>query len=178
VPASAFDQGPLSERAPFVDVLTETEFVARAEKILSNGDVIAITLPTYEAETLEILRSPRKPNETRVDLFRDLRERLFGPRAPRIVNYQPGLGVVIEEPIPEDAPEHDPVNHPSHYKAENGMESIDVIESFGLGFNLGNAVKYILRHGRKASETPTVDLEKAAWYIRREAKRLGGGEDL
>jgi hypothetical protein len=59
----------------------------------------------------------------------------------------------------------DPVNHPAHYRAENGLEAIDVIEGFGLGFCLGNAVKYILRAGRK---DPTAqDLAKAVWYLRR-----------
>ena len=40
------------------------------------------------------------------------------------------------------------VNSPDHYKSK-GMEAIDVIEGFGLGFNLGNATKYILRCGKK-----------------------------
>ena len=57
------------------------------------------------------------------------------------------------------------VNHPPHYKA-GGLEAIDVIEAFGLGFNLGNTAKYILRAGRKGDAT--TDLEKAAWYLARE----------
>lgn len=59
----------------------------------------------------------------------------------------------------------DPVNHPSHYKA-HGMECIDVIEAFELSFNLGNAIKYILRHGKKGNAKQ--DLEKARWYLDRE----------
>lgn len=59
----------------------------------------------------------------------------------------------------------DMVNHPDHYKA-NGLEVIDIIEKFGLGFHLGNAVKYILRAGVK-TEDPVDDLEKAIWYINR-----------
>ena len=39
----------------------------------------------------------------------------------------------------------DPVDHPPHYQSAAGIEAIDVIEAFGLGFCLGNAVKYILR---------------------------------
>ena len=42
----------------------------------------------------------------------------------------------------------DLVNHPPHYQA-GGIESIDVIEGYRLGFSLGNAVKYLLRAGRK-----------------------------
>lgn len=62
-----------------------------------------------------------------------------------------------------DAPEK--VNHPSHYQG-GGMEAIDVIEAFSLGFKLGNAVKYILRAGKKGDRL--TDLRKAAWYLTRE----------
>ena len=57
------------------------------------------------------------------------------------------------------------VNHPSHYNS-NGMEVIDVIERWGLGFELGNALKYICRAGRKDSSA-IEDLEKAVWYSKR-----------
>lgn len=57
------------------------------------------------------------------------------------------------------------INHPAHYKA-GSMEVIDVIESFGLGFHLGNAIKYILRAGRKTNNTEE-DIEKAIWYLER-----------
>lgn len=65
----------------------------------------------------------------------------------------------------------DLVNHPPHYQS-NGMEVIDVIETFELGFNRGNAVKYVLRAGKKGSEVQ--DLEKARWYLDREIARLKG----
>ncbi len=68
--------------------------------------------------------------------------------------------------------ENDPVNHPSHYKA-GGIESIDVIEAFDLGFHLGNVVKYVLRCGRKAPD-PLEDLRKARWYLDRKIARLEG----
>ena len=39
---------------------------------------------------------------------------------------------------------HDPVNQPKHYTAHpSGIECIQVTEH--MGFNLGNAVKYIWR---------------------------------
>ena len=58
------------------------------------------------------------------------------------------------------------VNHPSHYQSKNGVEVIDVIESFDLGFNLGNVIKYCLRCGKKNAEIE--ELEKAKWYLERE----------
>lgn len=57
------------------------------------------------------------------------------------------------------------VNHPAHYNS-GGIEVIDVIEDWGLGFSLGNALKYICRAGRKTND-PIEDLKKAQWYIRR-----------
>jgi hypothetical protein len=56
------------------------------------------------------------------------------------------------------------VNHPSHYNTGK-YEVIDVIEDWGLGFNDGNAIKYIARHKHKGK--PLEDLKKAAWYIER-----------
>ena len=62
----------------------------------------------------------------------------------------------------------DPVNHPSHYTAHpSGVECITITEH--MGFNLGNAVKYVWRADLKGDSIQ--DLEKAAWYIKREIKR-------
>lgn len=58
------------------------------------------------------------------------------------------------------------VNHPTHYQSKNGMEVIDVIDNFELNFNLGNAVKYILRCGKKDNDIQ--ELNKAIWYINHE----------
>ncbi len=59
---------------------------------------------------------------------------------------------------------NDNINKPKHYQG-NGMEAIDVIESFELDFNLGNAIKYILRAGKKDDKNQ--DLKKACYYIER-----------
>ena len=61
---------------------------------------------------------------------------------------------------------HDPVNHPSHY-TDGKYEVIDFIESHGLGFHLGNAVKYISRAGKKNKDKEIEDLNKAIWYLKR-----------
>jgi hypothetical protein len=62
------------------------------------------------------------------------------------------------------------VNHPAHYQSEGGIEVIDVIESFGLNFHRGNALKYLLRAGKKGDAATC--LGKAKWYIDRELARL------
>lgn len=62
----------------------------------------------------------------------------------------------------------DSVNHPQHYNCHpSGVECITVAEH--MGFNVGNAVKYLWRADLKAD--PIEDLQKAAWYVQREIER-------
>lgn len=71
------------------------------------------------------------------------------------------------------------VDHPAHYGgAANPYEAIKVIEAWGLGFCLGNTVKYLSRAGKKGDVIE--DLEKARWYLDREIARLkrDRGEDV
>lgn len=63
----------------------------------------------------------------------------------------------------------DPVNSPAHYTA-GGIETIDFIEAKGLGYHLGNAVKYISRAGHKTPDA-TEDIRKAIWYLERYLNR-------
>lgn len=56
-----------------------------------------------------------------------------------------------------------------HYLCKKGYDAIQVIEDFDLNFRLGNAVKYILRCGKKGSLSDAIsDLTKAIAYIERE----------
>lgn len=62
----------------------------------------------------------------------------------------------------------DDINHPKHYTSHpSGVECIQVTEH--MGFNLGNAIKYIWRADLKGNAMS--DLDKAAWYIQREKQR-------
>jgi len=45
-----------------------------------------------------------------------------------------------------------------------------VIESWRLGFHLGNVVKYVARSDHKGQRL--TDLKKAHWYLQREIERL------
>lgn len=68
----------------------------------------------------------------------------------------------------------DPVNHPPHYGGEaDPYEAIKVIEAWGLGFHIGNVVKYLSRAGKKGAAVE--DLKKARWYLDREIARLESG---
>lgn len=71
------------------------------------------------------------------------------------------------------------VSHPSHYtwlKELCGIEVIDITRH--MDFDLGNAVKYLLRAGHKSEEGYTdqekelEDLRKAVWYINDKIKTI------
>lgn len=67
-------------------------------------------------------------------------------------------------------PAVDKVNHPKHYQGSNGLEVIDVIESFTENLkgaeatNTGNILKYVCRWKEKNG---LEDLKKAEWYLKR-----------
>ena len=66
----------------------------------------------------------------------------------------------------------DNVNHPQHYTSHpSGIECIEVVRH--MGFNLGNAIKYIWRADLKGNAIE--DLEKAHFYIEDEIRRRKGG---
>ena len=77
-----------------------------------------------------------------------------------------------EPPVPETpqgSRAHDTVDRPAHYTQHPaGIECIQVVEH--LGFNVGNAIKYLWRQGLKNDRLE--DLRKAAWYINREILRV------
>lgn len=75
---------------------------------------------------------------------------------------------MLDHMVPDEKPEA--INHPAHYQS-GGMEVIDVIDAFRLGFNIGNAIKYALRSGKKGDRIE--DLKKARWYLDREIETAG-----
>ena len=67
----------------------------------------------------------------------------------------------------------DIINHPKHYNV--GVEVIDAIESWKLGYQAGHVVKYVARYQYKGK--PIEDLKKAKWYLERLIKNLESFED-
>jgi hypothetical protein len=63
--------------------------------------------------------------------------------------------------------EEDVVNNPKHYNV--GIEPIEAIESWKLGYNLGNVIKYVARADHKGKRIE--DLKKARWYLDREINK-------
>jgi hypothetical protein len=67
-----------------------------------------------------------------------------------------------------EKPEHEQVNHPKHYTSHpSGIECIEITRH--MGFNTGNAMKYVWRADLKGSDI--IDLEKAIWYLQDEVNR-------
>ena len=62
----------------------------------------------------------------------------------------------------------DNIHNPEHYTQHpSGIECIQIVEH--MGFNLGNAIKYVWRADLKGNAVE--DLKKAVWYINRELER-------
>ena len=65
------------------------------------------------------------------------------------------------------------VNNPAHYGGKhNQYEAIKVIDAWGLGFSLGNTIKYISRAGKKNPAAELEDLKKAKWYLEHHIQNL------
>lgn len=62
-----------------------------------------------------------------------------------------------------DGGEFNAITGPDHYLKGRQYEPRKVIDDWGLGFYLGNTVKYISRAGRKGSRLE--DLKKARQYL-------------
>ena len=80
------------------------------------------------------------------------------------------LSEAVKEWVDSDHSEwaNDSIHKPKHYTEHpSGIECIQVTEH--MGFNLGNAIKYIWRCDLKKDAIE--DLKKAKWYIEREINK-------
>lgn len=107
-----------------------------------------------------------------------------GPKPKPVVTQIPGkkrgpkpksqVMRISSPPMNGNAAKVEMVDHPQHYGGDTVYEAIRVIEAHDLNFNLGSALKYLLRCGKKPGAKPVEDLEKACWYLQREIDRLNG----
>jgi hypothetical protein len=94
------------------------------------------------------------------------------------IKQDPRVGTTIEFVMDAKTVPHqdvklpvDMVNHPPHYTSHpSGVECIEITRY--MGFNLGNAFKYIWRADLKGDSIE--DLEKAIFYLKDEIQRLRG----
>lgn len=144
------------------------------DNIVSNGDILTVRLN----------------KDTKVDIINscNIINNRTGKEIPNAMNFYIERIKDIE-PLNVDAGDideveetvniEDKVNHPSHYtwlKDICGIEVIDITRH--LDFDLGNAIKYILRAGHKSEEgyddtaKEIEDLQKAVFYINDKIKLL------
>lgn len=74
-----------------------------------------------------------------------------------------GIDITTETESESEPMTNDIIAHPSHYTEGRKFEPKDVIRDWGLNFNLGSAVKYISRAGRK--DDILQDLKKARQFL-------------
>ena len=56
-------------------------------------------------------------------------------------------------------------NIPKYYKGKNGYMAKDVAANFNLSYNLGSAMKYILRAGKKENNPAEQDIIKSMNHL-------------
>jgi hypothetical protein len=59
----------------------------------------------------------------------------------------------------------DPIDRPAHYNFSD-LQPIDAAITWGLDYLRGNALKYLVRAGRKTPD-PREDIKKAIFYLKR-----------
>jgi len=77
--------------------------------------------------------------------------------------------IVCESNFTHHSNKPDLVHHPAHY-CYSEYEPKDVIRAWGLNFNLGSAVKYIARAGRK--DDILQELNKAKQFLEFEIEAI------
>lgn len=113
-----------------------------------------------------------------VEIHRDSVVLRFAGSHPEMRNLRKGESVLLMTGHPVDARLTNDLQkvgdweRPDHYGGEeNPFEPIKIIEHYGLNFHLGNALKYILRTGKKKGEPNLKELKKAYTYIGFEIRR-------
>lgn len=123
---------------------------------MSNGYAASVMRDKLENE-VGLYCTPRRTAEQQVDDYR----KKFGAPPAQVLDAAADSGARTRRSDKVS----DPVNKPAHYRAHpSGIECIQVTEH--MGFNIGNAVKYLWRCDLKNDAIE--DLEKSIWYIRRE----------
>lgn len=133
-------------------------------------------------ETVEAIRSAMKEFLSEEDpMIVDAKDTLMPSRSgwvvtnPQITALLPdkkrSITIYVEGTVEKM---NEQIKHPAHYCKGRKYEPKDVIHDWGLNFNLGSAVKYIARCGRKPGNSKKQDLNKAIQYIKFELESMEG----
>lgn len=116
---------------------------------------------TYIIDRVDILGNVFLPGEIRPypkDHFVTEKTTLCAPSSAEV------------DAVLEKIKDWDTVENPSHYEEGRKYSPLEVVLDWGLGFCLGNVVKYISRSGRKTNELE--DLKKARFYLEKKIEKL------
>jgi len=81
------------------------------------------------------------------------------------------------EAVEPEEESYEEIDHPDHYGGRgNPYEAKKLIRVLGFGFFDGNALKYMIRAGKKPGQDKIKDLKKAVWYLKDEIRFLETGE--
>ena len=90
-------------------------------------------------------------------------------------------------PASKQSDKHDEKVNPKHYSDFGDHSAIHIIRVWNrirkaagvelVGFNVGNALKYIQRAGFKPGEAEVVDLKKAIWYLKNRIHEIDPTEE-
>lgn len=156
---------------------TGSKFKVNDITILSDGDIITINEEkknehdTIEGTSYAVVTTSIINSTTGKEIPRDI--------YLKVVKYLKPLDIDADDIDDEELKNVDKVSHPSHYtwlKDKCGIEVIDITRY--MDFDLGNAIKYILRCGHKSEagytdkEKTIEDLRKAIWYLNDKIKML------
>jgi len=175
---------PIAHENPGLDLIAEWTYAAPApaegtlrELDVKPGDVVSTDGIMFRVDAVDL--SKEEPFTLTSIRFGD-KETWEGTDDDwRIVSRAPAAtdDATIQRVMDASAPamDHDPVSHPAHYNSHpSGVECLTITR--WMGFNLGNAMKYIWRADMKGAAIE--DLRKAAFYIADEiAKREAGTID-
>ena len=104
----------------------------------------------FENENHRLLQSEQYPNG-RTQYFCKCGETFNGWSEYAAHLQDPGIQIKEKPSEPQDD-SVDPINHPPHY-THGKIETIDVIEDWGLGYHLGQVIKYVSRAEHKGELT-------------------------
>lgn len=117
-----------------------------------------------------VSKSPVYVSQPRREFFQECVRSEIPPQVdtPAPTDYHRTHGPVTDE--------FQPTVRPDYYKVSPGCTDImDVIDQASMSFQLGSAMKYLYRAGRKPNNSASLELRKAIECIQREILRLERG---
>lgn len=134
------------------------EFHMAHAKEIEEDKMKATTKVNEKRETKEIDDAPVEVQAPDAPIL------FIGPDGPHYASYT--IQIPIDSKLAEE------IFHPAHYIGGRKYEPAKVAYDWGLDFNLGSALKYISRAGRKDGNPVEKDLVKAIAFIIKELEAI------